>query len=461
MRGWQARAYVRLESRRMVPELRGRLVTTFLQKYFPQYLDEVSGGRAEWKALLTDFWTDFSPAVSSTFGVSAVIEEELGDLLFAAPSEEHPEPRKCPSYKTNVVAANGSGGDSGGAPRQMATRDLGVDPTTGLQVSLRQGPYGPYVQMEGKGKSSPRRAKLPPDTDMEQLDLPAALRILAPTPPLGEHPDGGPVEVGRGPFGYYLKHGTLLASIPKGLAPEEVTLEQAVAILAAKEAKQKLNPRYAAKATKAKAAKKEKPEKPEKPAKSAKKRTSASSSSSSSRRRSLGEEEEEEREGEGEGEGVGKEAVDDVKKRTKRRAGGAKKEATEEEEGGAVYEAGSSGNGAAKERKTKKAAVKGVKEPKVPKGLKKEEGAEEGGKKRREVSKRASPQLASFLGGVEEVKRTEAISRVWAYVKLHNLQDPSDGRVAILDEKLRELLGVEQVKLIGISKCLTPHLSEL
>src|SRR5205807_5260692 len=74
----QDRDYVRLEKRRFVPEDRGRLVTAFLTSFFERYveynftadlenqLDEVSGGRADWKELLRRFWADFSTAVDGT-----------------------------------------------------------------------------------------------------------------------------------------------------------------------------------------------------------------------------------------------------------------------------------------------------------------------------------------------------------------------------------------------------------
>ena len=65
--------YVRLEKRRFIPEDRGRLVTAFLTNFFERYveygftadlenqLDDVSGGRTDWKEVLRNFWRDFQP----------------------------------------------------------------------------------------------------------------------------------------------------------------------------------------------------------------------------------------------------------------------------------------------------------------------------------------------------------------------------------------------------------------
>src|SRR4029453_7979683 len=66
------RSYVRLEKKRLIPEPRGRVVTAFLTNFFERYvqygftaaleekLDDISGGRAQWKDVLRDFWLDFS-----------------------------------------------------------------------------------------------------------------------------------------------------------------------------------------------------------------------------------------------------------------------------------------------------------------------------------------------------------------------------------------------------------------
>src|SRR5204862_3165390 len=90
----QDRDYVRLDKRRFLPEDRGRLVTAFLTSFFERYveynftadlenqLDEVSGGRIDWKALLRDFWRDFSTAIDGTkeLTITAVLEELDGEL---------------------------------------------------------------------------------------------------------------------------------------------------------------------------------------------------------------------------------------------------------------------------------------------------------------------------------------------------------------------------------------------
>ena len=99
--------------------------------------------------------------------------------------------------------------------------------------------YGPYV------KHQRVYASIPKDEFLLEVELPRALELLAKKAQrggaalkeLGEDPDTGePVEVRSGRYGPYVKRGSLNASLPRDLAPEDVSLEQALDILAAREA---------------------------------------------------------------------------------------------------------------------------------------------------------------------------------------------------------------------------------
>src|SRR6185437_4542239 len=102
----QDRKYVRLEKRRFIPEDRGRLVTAFLTNVFEHYfaydftaqleeqLDDISGGRIEWKKVLRDFWTAFSESIAGTkdLSITQVIDTrdaELGPHFFPANDNGH------------------------------------------------------------------------------------------------------------------------------------------------------------------------------------------------------------------------------------------------------------------------------------------------------------------------------------------------------------------------------------
>jgi len=121
-------------------------------------------------------------------------------------------------------------------------RTLGEHPESGKKVQAGIGRFGPYVVCDGDFRS------LPADEDVLTISLERALELLAqpkkgrgrgsakPLRELGSHPeDGEPVTLHDGPYGLYVKHGKVNASLPKDLSPEAVTLEMALELLAEKE----------------------------------------------------------------------------------------------------------------------------------------------------------------------------------------------------------------------------------
>ena len=173
-----------------------RLVTAFLSSFFERYveynftadleakLDDVSGGRLDWKTVLRDFWKAFSAAVEGTrdLTITQVIDEldkELGPHFFPSDTRDGHDPRICPScndgrlglklsrtgafigcanypecrYTRSLAVATG---DEEADALADGPRELGDDPETGLPVSVRRGPYGAYVQL-----GPPREAAAP------------------------------------------------------------------------------------------------------------------------------------------------------------------------------------------------------------------------------------------------------------------------------------------------------------
>ncbi len=110
----QRRNYVKIDRKRFIPEDRGRIVTAFLQTYFPRYveynftahleeeLDDISDGKIDWRQVLREFWKAFSAAVGETkdLRVKEVLDkldEELGPHFFPANDNGGKSPRDCPS----------------------------------------------------------------------------------------------------------------------------------------------------------------------------------------------------------------------------------------------------------------------------------------------------------------------------------------------------------------------------
>jgi DNA topoisomerase I len=120
-------------------------------------------------------------------------------------------------------------------------RGLGKDPASGLTVYVNNGRFGPYVQLgetpekpaKGAKADKPRRASLPRGLAEADVSLETALRLLSLPRELGRHPETGETIVANnGRFGPYVKHGDEFRS----LAPDDdvytVSLERAVALLA-------------------------------------------------------------------------------------------------------------------------------------------------------------------------------------------------------------------------------------
>jgi DNA topoisomerase-1 len=289
----QKRSYVRLERKRFVPEDRGRIVTAFLQTYFPRYveynftahledeLDDISGGRIDWRQVLRDFWREFSNAVGETkeLRVSDVLDkldEELGPHFFPANENGGQEgvksPRDCPSCgngrlglklgkfgafigcsnypecrftrKLGIVDAEA---DAISGANLEGPKLLGLDPMTGKPVTLRNGPYGLYVQLgEAEGKEKPKRQSLLKAMTPDDVTLDRALALLSLPRELGAHPDDGqPILAGVGRFGPYVKHGSKYKTIPTDESVLDIGMNRAVALLA--EAKGAARGRAAAK----------------------------------------------------------------------------------------------------------------------------------------------------------------------------------------------------------------------
>ncbi len=303
------RNYVMMDKRRFVPEDRGRLVTTFLSKFFTRYvdydftanleeeLDAIASGHVAWKEALRLFWTDFKAAVDDTKDLTITnvidhLDAELGPHFFP----EGDKSRSCAAcdggrlglklgkfgafigcsnypeckFTRPLIVPDGSEGD--GANLANEPKILGEEPGTGRTVSLRRGPYGPYVQIdpapeavaevdalnaaalkehaekvkaaEAEGKKPPKKPKkhalpkpkrqgLAAGMNAEDVTLEMALGLLALPRDVGTHPETGDmIQAGIGRFGPFLKHDGKFTSLPKDDDVMHVGMNRAVEVLA-------------------------------------------------------------------------------------------------------------------------------------------------------------------------------------------------------------------------------------
>ena len=268
------REYVRIDKKRLYPEDKGRLVTAFLESFFSRYveydftadleekLDLISAGELEWKDVLRDFWREFIGAVNDIDDLRITqVLDALNDLLgpHIFPDQgQGTDPRACPSCGIGRLSLKvGKFGafigcsnypdcrftrqlaDTNGEKAALAeAKVLGADPHTGLDVSLRTGRFGPYVQLgEQNGKEKPKRASIPKGTDPQSLELRQALALLSLPREVGLHPESGkPIVAGFGRYGPYVQHDGKYASLGGPEEVFEVGLNRAVSLLAEKAA---------------------------------------------------------------------------------------------------------------------------------------------------------------------------------------------------------------------------------
>jgi DNA topoisomerase I len=275
------RDYVKVDKKRLVPEDKGRIVIAFLEAFFRRYveydftadleeqLDRVSNHEIDWKQVLREFWIDFSAAIGETkelrtTEVLDALNELLGPHIFPDRGDGS-NPRSCPhcgsgqlSLKlgkfgafigcsnypeckyTRQLAATGANGDGEGTSEDGGTpgvRVLGVDPETGLTVTLRDGRFGPFVQLgEAEEGEKPKRSSLSPGLAPAAVELGTALKLLALPREVARHPTTGEAilaSIGR--YGPYVQHGKTYANLGRDDDVLEIGGNRAIDLIVAKE----------------------------------------------------------------------------------------------------------------------------------------------------------------------------------------------------------------------------------
>ena len=235
------RGYATLQNNALIPSFTAFAVTALLEEHFPDLvdtsftarmentLDEISHGKVSWLPYLESFYKgeegletqvqqregDIDPGASRTVSLEGLpcvvrigrfgayletkrLAEDGSEELLKATLPQEVTPADLDAEKAELILRQKADGPEA----------LGEDPETGDSIYLLFGQYGPYVQ---RGQVSeevpkPKRASLPRGVSPENLTLEDALGLLRLPRLLGEHPDGGRIQAGLGRFGPYVVH---------------------------------------------------------------------------------------------------------------------------------------------------------------------------------------------------------------------------------------------------------------
>jgi DNA topoisomerase I len=266
------RNYVRLEKKRLHAEDKGRVVVAFLENFFARYveydytagleedLDRIANSEIDWREVLRDFWRDFIGAVDNIKDVGVrevldVLDDMLAPHLFP-PSKDGTDPRVCQTCGTGRLSLKlGKFGAFIGCSnypecrftRQLAANGaasadkvLGKDPETGLDVAIKTGRFGTYLQLGEASKDKeekPKRAGIPKGWSLDDITLESALKLLSLPREIGKSPeDGEPMVAGIGRFGPYVQHGKTYANLDSSEDVFSIGLNRAVTLIAEKRA---------------------------------------------------------------------------------------------------------------------------------------------------------------------------------------------------------------------------------
>ncbi len=243
------REYATKEARSLKPTDTGMVVSTFLEDNFATYisdtftaemeneLDEIADGTRQYKKTLTDFYKPFLKDVEEKSTTAKITTLGDADAKLLCPKCSSPMIIKLSRAGRFISCSRFP--DCNGAltidgkeiPKDKA---VGIDPETGLEIFVKTGRFGPYVQVgedTKDKKAKPKRASIPKGKEPTEISIEEALKYLSLPRVLGIHPDTkNPILANVGRFGPYVMHDGDFRSL-KTDSPYEITLDRALEIL--------------------------------------------------------------------------------------------------------------------------------------------------------------------------------------------------------------------------------------
>jgi len=251
------RGYVELEQRRFHPTDLGEVVAKLLVRVLPTIfdadftsrmedeLDRVEDGDVDWRALLADFYPRLMDRIEEGEAHSDEIIKEIlsadGETCEKCGSpmlvrwNRYGRFLGCSAYPECKTTKSLDGFDPDG-------EELGRHPAEGRAVRLKNGPYGPYVELEAPtAEEKPKRVSVPKGVEPAVVDLGYALKLLELPRTVGVDPKTDQkVVTGIGRYGPFVRRGKVFASLKKLDDLWDIDIDGAVALIEAKEAGRKL-----------------------------------------------------------------------------------------------------------------------------------------------------------------------------------------------------------------------------
>ncbi|MBU6310343.1 type I DNA topoisomerase [Patescibacteria group bacterium] len=249
------REYVLKDGRSLTPTPTGDVVSSFLEEHFASYisdsftaemeneLDQIANGERDYAGTLREFYRPFHAEVESKANIEKLTT--LGNAPAGFP---------CPLCGSTMVMKLGKNGvfmscarfpECTGARRENGdeireAEALGTHPDTGRPIYVRDGRFGPYVEMALEDQGAPtkrggvkkpalRRASITAPLTPDTLTLADAVKLLSLPRDLGAHPTTGlPITAGIGKFGPFVVHDGDFRSLKGADDPYTVTLDRAM-----------------------------------------------------------------------------------------------------------------------------------------------------------------------------------------------------------------------------------------